>query len=217
MCLLRCTLKKKQSEFNLHFNTFFQVRLGVAGQEPCFLFSSLSTSACQLLRMCANSLKRPRSSLCQESLWQTRWTKTWQLQSDSLGDIYQLWRAENTVERQWNKPLCILIICSEPGPNWNDRKQYSVLIKTVNNLSVLYLWIFCHCHSSITRLLLWQAICAAVLFCKSGVERGSMWGAGFNYAWVSAPWRVHNKASRDGAKQKAQTNWARSMLIQGLA
>lgn len=112
-----------------------QVRLGAAGQVPCFLFPSLSPSACQLLSMCANCLKRPKSLLCQEPLWQTRWTKTWQLQSDSLGDIYQLWRAGKTVEWQWNKTLYILITSSAPCPNWNDWKQHSALTKTVNKAS----------------------------------------------------------------------------------
>lgn len=104
-------------------STFFLERRGTAGQAPSFLFSSLSSSVCQLL--CANSLKRPSSSLCQKSVWQSRWAKTWLLQSESLGDIYQFWRAEKTVERWWNKPLNIWIICSAQGPSWNDRKQHS--------------------------------------------------------------------------------------------
>lgn len=104
-------------------STFFLERHRTAGQAPLFLFSSLSSSVCQLL--CANSLKRPSSSLCQKSVWQSRWAETWQLQSDSLGDIYQFWRAENTVERRWNEPLNIWIICSALSPSWNDRKQHS--------------------------------------------------------------------------------------------
>lgn len=85
------------------------------------------------------------------------------------------------------------------------------------NLSVSLLWVFCHCLvPSYACLLLWQAICAAVLFCKSGAKGGSVWGARVNYAWVSAPWRTHNKASRDGARHRAQTNQTRFMLIQGL-
>lgn len=92
---------------------------------------AVSTSACQLLSMCASSLKRPNRSLCQESLWQTRRVKTGQLQSESVRDIYQRWREGNTAEWQWNWHVSISITSLAPVSNWNDCKQPSVLIKTV--------------------------------------------------------------------------------------
>lgn len=117
---------------SLHLpNIFFKVRLGAAGQAPCFLFPSLSTSACQLLRMCANSLKRPKNSLCQESLWQTRWQKHGSF-NQIPSETFISYEGQKTVERQWNKPICILIICSAPGANWNDWKQHSALLKAVD-------------------------------------------------------------------------------------
>lgn len=70
--------------------------LGAAGQAPCSLFPSLSSSACQSPGdVCQQSEKAPQQFMPRVSFGEPDGRKTWQLQSDSLWDIYQLWRAEN--------------------------------------------------------------------------------------------------------------------------
>lgn len=101
-------------------------------------------------------------------------------------------------ETQCDKAVDILMIGSALGHRLDDRKQQSVFLKTVNKSdpSGRYLWIFCH-FSCADRPNVLQC-------CFVGVERerGSVWGAGFNYAWVSAPQRVHNKAGRETERHR---------------
>lgn len=93
--------------------------------------------------MCASNLKRPNRSLCQESLWQTRRVKTWQLQSESARDIYQRWREGNTAERQWN--YFHYLSSTSFKLKWLETTFCPYKDRRCINLSVSLLWVFCHC------------------------------------------------------------------------
>lgn len=133
--------------------------------------------------MCQPS-ERPDGSLCQKLLWQAALTKK---QNTTFS-------SEQSLVLKHNPSLQDL---SDTRPRrekaGNGPPSSPDLWITPHPL----LWIF----PLIACLCVWQAICAAVQF-FTGVK-GSVWGAGFNYAWAPAPGRVQNQARGDGRGKKA--------------
>ena len=89
--------------------------------------------------------KGPVAVYAKSLFWRTRWAK-------NMAASIRFPRRHLSVmkgrKQQWNKPLYILIICSAPGPNWNDGKitPSSVLPTTADE------WIFPSCISAFSFL-----------------------------------------------------------------
>lgn len=183
------TLEITSNKHSFKWGHFSLLKFGIVGLASCFLFPSLSRSACQA--SCANCLKRPNGSVCQETFWQTSWARAWQLHSDSLQAINHIWRSgsRRTVESTFS----ILMMFAASGHHWNEQEtQHSTggwMGEGGWTTFVCYISGFSAIASS--PPLTGHMCCSTVH--KRGAERGSMWEDGFNYAWASAPWRVHKR------------------------